>query len=202
VLLLGRRCNFDEPHARRVAALALELFDAAQRLGLHAYAAAERELLEYAALLHDIGVFLAFVNHQAHTHYLIRNADLVGFDQTELALIAALARFHRKGRPRATDPELAELDLRARRVVRTLYVFLRLAERLDRSHHGVVQHARLRRASNGAIVLLLQSDGDCALEVLAARKDEKAFARAFGHPLSVRQTTRRGRSRRPGGGSA
>jgi exopolyphosphatase/guanosine-5'-triphosphate,3'-diphosphate pyrophosphatase len=68
VLLLGRTCNFDEPHATRVAHLSCELFDTARSLGLHSYGPWERELLQYAAMLHDIGVFLSFVSHQAHTN--------------------------------------------------------------------------------------------------------------------------------------
>lgn len=185
VLLLGRLCGFDESHARRVAALALDLFDSAARAGLHRYGAAERELLEYAALLHDIGTFLSFVNHQAHTYYLIRHADLVGFDQTEIALVAALARYHRKGRPRPRDPELADLDARGVALVRRLFVLLRLAERLERSHHGVVRRARLRRVGKNLVALRLVAEGDCALELKAVAKDEKAFARAFGARLIV-----------------
>ena len=55
-----------------------------------------RELLGYAALLHDIGSLLSYTDHQRHTFYLIRNADLLGFDQEEIAVMAATAFFHRK----------------------------------------------------------------------------------------------------------
>ncbi len=185
VLLLGRRCGFDEKHAHAVARLALSLFDCAKQLGLHRFGDSERELLEYAALLHDIGVFLSFVNHQAHTYYLIRHADLIGFDQMEIAVIAALARYHRKGRPRADHPEFAELDKRSQAVVSRLSVLLRLAERLERSHHGVIQQARLRRAAGGRIKLMVKAEGDCSLELTAVAKDQKAFAKAFDRPLVV-----------------
>lgn len=185
VLLLGRRCGFDEKHAHAVALLALSLFDSAKQLELHDYGEAERELLEYAALLHDIGVFLSFVNHQAHTYYLIRHADLIGFDQMEIAVIAALARYHRKGRPRAADAEFAELDKRGQGIVTRLSVLLRLAEHLERSHHGVIQQARFRRLTDGRVRLVVKADGDCALELSAAAKDPKAFARAFHRELVV-----------------
>ncbi len=188
VLLLGRACGFDEPHAERVAALALGLFDSARRVGLHSYGPAERELLEYAALLHDIGVFLSFVNHQAHTYYLVRHADLVGFDQTEIALIAALARYHRKGRPRRTHPECAELDGRSYGVVSRLSVLLRLAERLERSHHGVIRTATLRAVDAETVRLQLSAVGDCTLEVQAIEKDRRAFEKTFGRRLTVRHT--------------
>jgi exopolyphosphatase/guanosine-5'-triphosphate,3'-diphosphate pyrophosphatase len=188
VLLLGRRCNFDERHAQAVARLALELFDSAKQLGLHDFGDSERELLEYAAILHDIGVFLSFVNHQAHTYYLIRNADLVGFDEMEIATIAALARYHRKGRPRPEHPEFAELDKKGQAIVSRLFVLLRLAERLERSHHGVIQRARFRRAGANGIRLAVRAEGDCSLELMAVEKDQKAFAKAFDRPLVVEQS--------------
>jgi exopolyphosphatase / guanosine-5'-triphosphate,3'-diphosphate pyrophosphatase len=185
VLLLGRRCNFDEKHAQAVARLALELFDSAKELGLHEFGDAERELLEYAAILHDIGVFLCFVNHQAHTYYLIRHADLVGFDQMEIATIAALARYHRKGRPRPEHPEFAELDKKGQAIVSRLFVLLRLAERLERSHHGVIQRARFRRAGSDGIRLTVKAEGDCSLELMAVEKDQKAFGKAFNRELVI-----------------
>src|SRR5258707_10672923 len=59
VLELGRRCGFDEPHARQVCRIAWELFDSAREAGLHSYGERERELLEHACLLHDIGAFVS-----------------------------------------------------------------------------------------------------------------------------------------------
>jgi exopolyphosphatase/guanosine-5'-triphosphate,3'-diphosphate pyrophosphatase len=187
ILLLGRRCGFDEKHAQAVAQLALSLFDSARQLELHHFGDTERELFEFAALLHDIGVFLSFVNHQAHTYYLIRHADLIGFDQAEIATIAALARYHRKGRPRPEHTEFAELDKRGQSIVNRLYVLLRLAERLERSHHGVIQRARFRRVGADSIRLVVKAEGDCSLELLAVEKDQRAFAKAFGCQLVVEQ---------------
>ena len=115
VLDLGRTCHFDEAHARTTARLALALFDSAGAANLHPFGAWERELLEHAALLHRIGAFLTYNNYQAHTHYLIRNANLLGFDETEIAILAATALFHRKSVPQRTHPEFAALDRRRRR---------------------------------------------------------------------------------------
>jgi len=42
------------------------------------------KLLEYAAIAHDIGAFLSHSNHQKHAYYLIRNYDLLGFNDTRL----------------------------------------------------------------------------------------------------------------------
>jgi len=51
-----------------------------------------------------------FNNHHLHSHYIIRNAELLGFDQREIVIMADLARFHRKKIPRKKDPDLVDLD--------------------------------------------------------------------------------------------
>jgi exopolyphosphatase/guanosine-5'-triphosphate,3'-diphosphate pyrophosphatase len=185
VLHLGRVCGFDEPHARNVARLALELFDSAQELRLHRFNEWERELLDYAALLHDIGVFLSYQNHHAHTFYLIKNAELLGFDQTEIGIMAAMGLFHRKGFPRKKHPEFAALDGRAREIVRTLCAFLRIAESLDRSHAGVVHGARFRRSGLDSVILNVRAACDCQLELWGVQNQAKAFEKAFQRKLRV-----------------
>ncbi len=185
VLQLARSTRFDERHARQVARLSLELFDSARDARLHRLGPEERELLEYAALLHDIGTFLSYARHHQHTYYLIRNADLVGFDQDEVAIMAATAYFHRKALPAPRFEAFSGLDRRARKVVRRLGAFLRLAEYLDRSHNGVIRHARLRREA-GSLVLELQTAGDWSLEAWSLKRRRGSLEKAFGRPLDVR----------------
>ncbi len=186
VLELGRRCGFDEPHARQVVRIAWELFDSAREAGLHAFGEWERELLEHACLLHDVGAFVSYTNHRAHSYYVIRNADLLGFDQTEISLIAAVALFHHKAFPRLKHPEFAELDKRSREIVRVLCIFLRIAESLDRSHLQTLSHVRLRVSDKKTMVLEITPTRDCHLELWEVRTHEKAFEKVFGRKLTVR----------------
>lgn len=186
VLELGRRCGFDEPHARHIVRLAWELFDSAREAGLHALGEWERELLEHACLLHDVGSFISYANHRTHSYYFIRNADLLGFDQTEISLIAAVALFHHKAFPRLKHPEFAELDKPSREIVRVLCTFLRIAESLDRSHLQAVLHARLRASDRKNVVLEITPARDCHLELWEVRNHEKAFEKVFGRKLEIR----------------
>lgn len=185
VMQLGRSCRFDEPHSRIVTQLALSLFDSASDIGLHRFGPWERELLEYAALLHDIGVFLSHANHRAHSYYFIRNADLLGFDQTEIKIIAATTLFHYTQVPRMRNPEFAELDKRSRNVVLILSMLLRLAESLDRTHTGAVTHVDFREFDEETIALDITSPGDCDLELWGVRKHEKSFEKTFQRKLEV-----------------
>ena len=196
VLELGRTCHFEEPHARTTARLALMLFDSASAAKLHPFGAWERELLECAALLHRIGAFLTYNNYQAHTYYLIRNADLLGFDQTEIAIIAATALFHRKALPQREHPEFANLERQAQKVVRILSLLLRLAESLDRSHAGKVRRAHFRLHGTPGIVLVIHAVQDCQIELWALKKHTAAFQKVFGRELEMEVVTE---SEAPGG---
>jgi exopolyphosphatase/guanosine-5'-triphosphate,3'-diphosphate pyrophosphatase len=184
VLQLGRSCNLDEKHAERVKGLALSLFDSGFRQGLHNLGDWERELLGYAAFLHDIGDFISFNNHHLHSHYIIRNAELLGFDQREILIMADLARFHRKKIPRKKDPDLNDLDEHSQRIVILLSALLRLAESLDRSHTGLVRQAEFVIVQKATAVIAIHSDEDVQLEVWGVESDGKAFEKAFGRSLS------------------
>jgi exopolyphosphatase / guanosine-5'-triphosphate,3'-diphosphate pyrophosphatase len=185
VLQLGRACGFDEFHANKVAQLALELFDSAAEAGLHIFESWERELLEYAALLHDIGAFLAYSNHQTHTCYLISNADLLGFNQTEITIIATTAFFHRKTLPRKKHPEFSTLEKPVQKIVVLLSAVLRIAETLDRSHTGLVNHAKFLSTAENVLSLEISSSQDCQLELWGLKNHEKAIEEIFGRKLVV-----------------
>ena len=185
ILQLGRTCGFDEPHARKVAALALELFDSGREAGLHGLGERHRELLNYAALLHDVGTFLSYSNHHVHTYYLIRNADLLGFDQDEIAMMAATAYFHRKGQPSVRNEAYAAMDQETRKEVRFLSALLRLAENLDRSHTASIAHARLLPGKSQEAVLEITPAKECRLELWAVEDRQKAVEKSLGRRLTI-----------------
>ncbi len=185
VLQLCRACSFDEPHARHVQFLALSLFDGTRDLGLHPFGEAERDLLGHVALMHDLGLFLSFSNHHAHTAYIIENAELLGFDERELASMATAAFFHRKKGPGRKHPLFARLDKAARRTVRVLSLFLRLAESLDRSHSKAVTSIELRKERGKSLLLRLRTRRECDLEILQLDGHRDDFADVLGLPFRV-----------------
>src|SRR5439155_417389 len=144
---LAARFAGANPHGRHVARLALALFDGpAAALGLPATA---RELLNHAALPHDIGHAIDHNRHHHHSCYLIRNMELVAFDPLEIEIMAQVARGHRKQVPKLADPELQALPRAARRVVRGLAALLRTADALDRTHFGAVRRLRVALSAGG-----------------------------------------------------
>ncbi len=106
VLDLCRRCEWHKQHSTQVTRLALRLFD--ELSGLHELGPLDRELLEYASLMHDIGWHIGGKGHHKHSAYLIRHGKLKGFTDEEVETMANIARYHRK----------ADAEEEARRVPR------------------------------------------------------------------------------------
>jgi exopolyphosphatase/guanosine-5'-triphosphate,3'-diphosphate pyrophosphatase len=185
VLQLGRTCRFNEEHARTTAELALSLFDSAKECGLHHMGAWEREMLEYGALLHHIGSFLTYSGYQKHSGYLISNADLLGFDQVEITMMALSVLHHRSSVPRKGAPELKALDSAAQDTVRYLSTFIRMAENLDRSQSHHVSRALLVPGGPGRVTLEIDSAHDAQVELSGIENQREAFEKVFNISLDV-----------------
>lgn len=181
VLSLARRCNWSEPHARQVAMLSLGLFDATAEL--HGLDAVDRELLEFAALLHDIGEHVASSGHHKHGAYLVRNGQLRGFSPTEVELLAAVVRWHRRGEPRVSD-EFSLLDADAIERVRALAAILRVADGLDRSRNQNV-YGLDAMITPSLILLRLRTLDDAELEIWGARRKRALLEKVLDRELEL-----------------
>ena len=87
-------------------------------------------------MLHDIGVTIDYDDHHRHSHYLIVNSGLPGCSPWELEMIAAIARWHRKGEPDAGALGALQRKGDAARL-RVLCGIIRLAEQFERSRDRV-----------------------------------------------------------------
>ncbi len=168
VVELADRCRVEEPHTQQVVRMALALFD--QTAALHGLGGREREWLEYAAMLHDVGVHISYPRHHRHSYYLIRNGDLRGFEPGEVEVMALAARYHRRGLPKRSHEEFGGLPAGTRRTVRTLAAILRLAEGLDRSHSQSVKSVDVVIGQQECVVRVTPS-GDTELELWAAQRN-------------------------------
>lgn len=158
---LAHLYRFQEHHAEHIARLTLSMFDQmpAERMQC---GAGEREILWAASMLHDIGVSVDYHDHHKHGSYLITNAGLPSYSHREIALIALLVRYHRKGEP--TPDELAELLEPGDDVRWQMCAFLRLAEQADRARDGLVRDVRLHVTGDRAqMELITRGDETVAL---------------------------------------
>jgi exopolyphosphatase/guanosine-5'-triphosphate,3'-diphosphate pyrophosphatase len=182
VMELAERCNFWPEHSYQIARLAVALFD--QTRGMHALTDKEREWLEYAAILHDVGVHISYEKHHKHSHYLITHGDLRGFEPEEIQMMGLIARYHRQATPKKKHDEFGELPKARRRAVRTLAAMLRLAESLDRSHSQTITGLELHDRGDDAL-LRLRTAGDAELELWSAARHAAPFERIVGKPLRI-----------------
>ena len=182
VLELAERCNYYADHSQHVVRLALALFD--QTRALHGLTDGDREWLEYAALTHDIGGLISFARHHRHSYYLIKNGDLRGFDPEEIEAIALVARYHRRGTPRKSHQEYADLPAPLRRTVRALASILRVAESLDRSHAQVVSGVEVHDRGTD-LLIQLHTSSDAELELWATHRYLEPFEQLVRKPVHL-----------------
>ena len=182
VIELAERCNYWPAHAHQVARLATSLFD--QTRVIHGLTDREREWLEYASILHDVGVHISYERHHRHSYYLISNGDLRGFEPDEIEVMALVARYHRQATPKRSHEGFGDLKRKKRRTVRTLAAILRLAESLDRSHAQSVGAIELHDRGDDDL-LQVRTAGDAELELWAAQRHAAPFERMTGKPLRI-----------------
>lgn len=126
---LTKQWSVDRSHAQRVQTTALSLFDQAENSWFEDFPET-RNLLSWAALVHEIGLTIAHAKYHEHGAYLLENSDMAGFSRSEQTALGALVRWHRRkisaSAFRAYNSQLPK------RVMCRLCVLLRLAVLLHR----------------------------------------------------------------------
>lgn len=182
VLELANKCEWHEDHSRHVAKLSLTLFDLfKEELELSEL---DRELLKYAAYLHDIGYHISHRKHHKHGLYIIRNADLLGFKESEIEIIANVARYHRRSTPKTRHPFFKSLSKQNKERVKKLSAILRVADGLDRSHYQNVREMKIE--NNGRkTTITINTEADPHLEIWGAMRKRSLFEEVTGRELMI-----------------
>jgi exopolyphosphatase / guanosine-5'-triphosphate,3'-diphosphate pyrophosphatase len=176
----ARSCHQDEEHSRQVAKLAMEMMDTlAAPCG---FGEKERQMLEAAALLHDVGYFISYSGHHKHSYHLIRHADLFGFTPREREIIAHVARYHRKSLPKKSHESYVRLVSQDRLLVKRLGGVLRLADGLDRRRNSLVT-ALDCSLSNSSFMVRVTGADDISVELFGGKAKGDLFEAAFGRKL-------------------
>ena len=178
IMQMAQKYDVNSEYSERVATYALNLFDQTQGI-LHNWGTEERELLWAAAILHNCGLYVSHSAHHKHSYYLIRNGELLGYTETEIEIIANLARYHRKNTPKKKHDNYHALQKKYRELVNQLHPLLRLAVALDRRQIGAIAeikceyHSEVRELHLRLIPAEL--DDDCALELWSLDYKKPAF---------------------------
>ena len=176
VTALAQRTDCDLRHATHVARLATRIFD--QTKELHGLERDARDLLHSAAMLHESGMHISDRGHHRHSYYLIRHADLRGFTEDQLLVIANVARYYRKSPPEPEHPNFAELTPELRVQVQRLAAILRIAEGLDRGHRQRVRDVAVQMKRQ-KVAFVARTRADASVELTSAVKRARYFASLF-----------------------
>jgi exopolyphosphatase/guanosine-5'-triphosphate,3'-diphosphate pyrophosphatase len=181
----AKSCGVDLAHARQVAKIAGSLWEQLSGpLGLNPE---DRELIESAALVANVGYLINFEGHHKHSYHLIINSELAGFERRQLQLLANVARYHRASAPKQKHDHFRELAVEDQRRVAALAAILRLALALDRTHQQRVEEVRTRVA-DGSVRITVEAVGDADVDLWAAERKVELFEKVFGR--KVRFTAR------------
>jgi exopolyphosphatase/guanosine-5'-triphosphate,3'-diphosphate pyrophosphatase len=181
---LAKRCNYDEPHTDKVLNFANKIFNSLkEKFDLTEQ---DRDMLEAAAILHDIGHSISQAQHHRHSYYLIKNSELLGFNNDEIEMIANVARYHRKSHPKVKHVDFNKLSASNKRKVKMLAGILRIADGLDRGHNNVVKDININIQDSVYKVNVTPADGkDPTLEVWGANTRKELFEESFGYTILV-----------------
>ena len=184
VLSLCRRCNWAAAHSRHVASLATSLFD--QTAEWHGMGDADRELLEHASMLHDIGEHVAASSHHKHTSYLIEHGALRAFSPDEINAVSSIARYHRRSEPKPEHQPFRLLPPDWQRRVVQLAGFLRVADGLDRGHAGTVSGVSVVAEAKRLVITARSArDADDELEIWGGRRKKAMLEKTLGRSIDI-----------------
>ncbi|GHV72336.1 exopolyphosphatase [Spirochaetia bacterium] len=175
---LGRKYHYDEAHHRQVADFCLLLFDALYQE--HGMNRRERMMLEVAAVLHDIGMFIRSSGHHKHGQYIVSHSEIFGLHREELDVIANVVRYHRSDPPVETDIGYISLPPENRILVLKMAAILRVADALDRGHSRQIKNFSIERKSE-TVILHSGGNHDLSLELFGLEEKADLFQDVFGY---------------------
>jgi exopolyphosphatase/guanosine-5'-triphosphate,3'-diphosphate pyrophosphatase len=183
VAQLANQFNVDWQQKEHVSCLALQLFDQTQ--SLHKMGGFERDILEFAALLHSVGQYIRFKRYHKHSRYIIAHAGLRGFNDEEIRLISQVARYHRKSVPKKKHKKYKKLSKEQRRIVSVLSALLRVAVSLDRTKNQLVKHVACKISRKKLVIQPAGLPESMEIELWATQKHLDPLAKVFDKKIKL-----------------
>ncbi|AFZ00025.1 Ppx/GppA phosphatase family protein [Calothrix sp. PCC 6303] len=183
VLKIAKKFHVNLQHSDRVAGFAISIFDQTQGI-LHNWNSEARQLLWSASILHNCGHYINHSSHHKHSYYLIRNGELLGYTETEIEIIANIARYHRKSPPKKKHENYRILvNKEHRTMIDHLSAILRLATALDRRQIGAISRVQcdINRGKNELKLHVHANhpNDDCSLELWSLDYNKEVFENEF-----------------------
>ena len=133
VYRLAEYCAYDQKHAEQVNFLSLRIFDDLRNL--HKLDSVDRQQLESAAILHDIGWIEGWKAHHKTSLKIILTSPILKMANKERMIVGSIVRYHRKALPHKSHDHFAVLNTEDKKRVKILAAILKLADSLDHAHN-------------------------------------------------------------------
>lgn len=174
---LAHQFEVDWEQTSHVARLGLQIFD--QTKTLHEGNDFQREMLEFAALLHSVGQYIRFQRYHKHSRYIIDNTGLRGFNDEEILLIGHVVRYHRKSPPTKRHKKYKKLSKEHQQIVQLLSGILRVAVALDRTKNQSVREISCDLSSKQLTLQIKSRTTQIELELWTAMRHRLPLAKAL-----------------------
>jgi exopolyphosphatase / guanosine-5'-triphosphate,3'-diphosphate pyrophosphatase len=188
VLKIAHKYQVNLESNRRIAEFALKIFDDLQGY-LHNFEGLEREWLWGSAILYNCGLYVSHSAYHKHSYYLIRNAEFLGFTEIEIEIMANIARYHRKSKPKRKHDPYKNLSSFHQKLIKQLGAILRLAVALDRRQIGAIASLDcVYNSSTHQVDFILKpsnNNDDCALELWNFDFEKPIFEEEYQVSISV-----------------
>jgi exopolyphosphatase/guanosine-5'-triphosphate,3'-diphosphate pyrophosphatase len=183
VAQLAHQFEVDWEQTSHVARLSLQIFDQTQ--ALHGWNGFQRDILEFAALLHSVGQHIRFRSYHKHSCYIIENTGMRGFNDEEVLLIGQVVRYHRKSPPKKKHKTYKMLSKEHRHMVQVLSGILRIAVALDRTKNQAVRDIRCEISDKQLNLQIKGGDTGMELELWTAMRHRQPLAKALDRKLKL-----------------
>lgn len=177
---LLRKYHGDEQHAECVRMIATKIYDTLRNeiaLGEHA-----RVLLETSAILHDIGVFIRYDNHNLHSQYIIKNSEIFGLSRMDNTIVSEIAKYHKGALMPQDDEKFTMFQRFDRMMILKLTAILRIADALDRGHIQKFSDFSIKIQNNNLFIHTKNSK-NAILEKIALTEKAGMFESVFGYKV-------------------
>jgi exopolyphosphatase/guanosine-5'-triphosphate,3'-diphosphate pyrophosphatase len=168
----------DEKHAEKVLELSEQIFK--QTHSLHKLSKESFRHLRVAALVHDVGHYIADQNHHIHSQYLVTMSPITGLTERERMLIALIARNHRPLEVALEPVKKFSLTRKEQLSVLKLISILRIANALDKSHADSVKSIEIKiKPEKNQVVFKIKTIPGVPLERWAFANCKNLFSELF-----------------------
>ena len=174
---LAEKYHVDLHHANHVCELAVRIYDELKKQ--HWLNIEYKMLLQAAAILHEVGLFIDSRAYHKHSYYVIANSEVFGFDPRELEIVAHVARYHRRSRPKPSHVEYTRHNREEKMIINKLAAILRVADALDVNRTQDIKNFTCR-IENDELIITTSGCGDLTLEKRALVTNGDLFEDIYG----------------------